>query len=219
MCSAVRVAGSDLRIIPTSPIEGQNVRVIVEVTNSGVEDTIFPASLWVDESLEDSEALAVAAGETEQISFILRNRVGKHRIRVDRLLGEFEVRPSVRLLEQPPLEFSTPVPSAATAPTPTATATALATPAPPTPVAKVAPQPTATARPLPTATTIAVETALHQAPAPPSQPQVESGAPSGIDEGGGINRATIIILIVVGIAVLAGIAAVARGLRVRKLEV
>ena len=146
---------SDLRIIPTSPIEGQDVRVMATVSNNGAEDAVFPASLWVDDSLEDSEVLPVAAGASEQISFKLQKRVGKHEVRIDRLLGEFEVRPSVRLLERPPVEFSTPAPRAATAPTPTATASAVPTPAPPTPISTAVPRPTATAKPLPTATSVA----------------------------------------------------------------
>ena len=76
---------SDLRVIPTSPIEGQDVRVIVTVMNIGVEDAVFPASLWVDNLLEDSETILVKTGESAEVTFKIGKRVGKHRIRIDRL--------------------------------------------------------------------------------------------------------------------------------------
>ena len=121
----------------------------------------------------------------------------------------------------------TPAPTATSVPTmvpsPTASAIATSTPLPATAtavvVAQAAPMPVPTATPQPTATSVPPAPAVPAAPALPSQPPAEPEAPPVVEETGGIGTATIVILAVVGIAVLAVVAVVGQGLWSRRRQV
>ena len=107
-------------------------------------------------------------------------------------------------------------------PSPTAVTVATSTPVPVTPTAIVVAQavatPIPTSTPQPTATSAPPEPALPAASAPPSAPPTQPEAPPIVEEPGGIGATTLVILIVVGIAVLSGVAVVGQGLRVRRRQ-
>ncbi|MCH8108335.1 MAG: hypothetical protein IIB30_08290 [Chloroflexi bacterium] len=107
-------------------------------------------------------------------------------------------------------------------PSPTAVAVETSTPVPAAPtavvVAQARPTPQPTATPRPTATALPPAPAVPAAPAPPSQPPTQPEAPPVVEESGGIGTTTLVILIVVGIAVLAGVGVVGRGLRSRRQQ-
>ena len=139
-------------------------------------------------------------------------------------------KPQVTEATATPVSTTTPAPEPATtavpvtAPAPTAglvVTSAPATAATPTAivVAQAEPTPVATSVSEPTTTTVPLAPAIPAAPAPPSQPSAEPPEPPPLAEvPGGIGTTTIVILIIVGIAVLAGIGVVAQNLIVRRRE-
>ncbi len=125
-----------------------------------------------------------------------------------------------------PTPMATSVPKAVPTPTagavvtltqvPAISATAAVAQATATPAPTSTPQPTAT--PEPTAIAAPPAPAVPAAPAPPSRPPAEPQTAPVVQQPGGMGATTIVILIIVGTAVLAGIAAVAQGIRARKRE-
>jgi len=55
------------------------------VTNLGSELAIFPATLWIDSTIEDSEAFLVPAAGTSELAFTITMAAGSYELRVDRL--------------------------------------------------------------------------------------------------------------------------------------
>ena len=194
---AVQVTGLD--VMPEVPAANLDIVVSAEATNRGAVSVSYPASLWIDDTIEAMQVLDLTAGAAEPFTFTLRKPVGTYRARVDRLLKRFNVFPDVSpsptpepaLTPTPTLAaVPTPAPESDT-PTPTAPPTASPTPgaAPPivTPTASptatptsrptVAVTPTATATPTPTATL--VPAAAQVATAEPTfTPTPTSAAPT-----------------------------------------
>ncbi|MCI0790996.1 MAG: PGF-pre-PGF domain-containing protein, partial [Chloroflexi bacterium] len=146
---------SNLTVDPSEPTAGQAINVHADVANIGMEPATFPASLWIDGTIEDSEAFLVSAGQTAELAFTIVLPAGSYQLRVDRLLRQLEVGPE-------PEAVVTPRPS----PTPTRTATPTATPTPTT-----TPPPLALARSEPSPTPLAPPpTPLTEVAASPSPP-------------------------------------------------
>ncbi|MCH8825530.1 MAG: S8 family serine peptidase [Chloroflexi bacterium] len=146
---------SNLTVDPSEPIAGQAINIHADVANIGLEPATFPASLWIDGTIEDSEAFLVSAGQTAELAFTIVLPAGSYQLRVDRLLRQLEVGPE-------PEAVVTPRPS----PTPTRTATPTATPTPTT-----TPPPLALARSEPSPTPLAPSpTPLTEVAASPSPP-------------------------------------------------
>lgn len=192
---------ADLQISPAIAVEGADVTITADVTNTGTTDETFPINLSVNDVVDDTVSIAVAAGATETITFTTAQSLGTYEVRVDRLFGNFTVEaqvatpvpPQPTATPVPPQPTPTPVPprpTATTAPAPAPTATT----APPRPTATTAPAPAPTATtapaPAPTATT---------APAP--APTI--AAPPEDDDDG--NLGLIIGIIIVVVVIVGGI--------------
>ncbi|MCI0441545.1 MAG: PGF-pre-PGF domain-containing protein, partial [Chloroflexi bacterium] len=110
--SPFRVSG--LAVSPPSPVEGEDIAIRATVENTGASRAVYPANLWVDGTIEDSNVVAVDAGSTAQLDFTLRRPAGAYSIRIDRLFADVAVSPAAQ--------------EATPTPTPTAVALAALTP-------------------------------------------------------------------------------------------
>ena len=186
-------AVADLSINPGLPVDGEEITITARVRNTGSVGAVYPANLWINDIIEESQIVVVGPGQTVPINFTIRKPQGSYSIRIERLTGQVRVGAA-------PLPTATPTPpqlEATVQPTPTpstsvsATSTSVQTPPTPTatPVTQVSGQATAisavttdtpTSTPVPTAT-------------PP---------PTAVEEGGGSSVAAIIGVLVGVIAVI-----------------
>ncbi|MCH8109834.1 MAG: PGF-pre-PGF domain-containing protein [Chloroflexi bacterium] len=202
---------TDLSITPSLAFSGQDVTVSVMVRNTSATTQVYPASLWIDSTVELAQSVTLEAGEEPQkVSFIARrDAAGTYQVRVDRLLGEFTVGqappPTPPPATSTPTPTATPAVSGVTTPVVPTTPTPTPTTAPPTPTATATPIP----MPTPTATPISVpvpgiggavtpiaETTSIAAP-------VITPTPVPIDGGGGLG-AGLLAAIIVGVVVAIG---------------
>ena len=137
----------ELVISPGRIKEGETVTVSVQVKNTSLEAGEYNAALYLNKLLSESRAVSVGPGETVPVSFTIQPKAGSYEVRVDRLIGSFDVE------AVPPTP--TPVPATAT----------------PTPL----PTPMPTETPEPTATLPAV--AAAQTPAAPAVGQTPTATP------------------------------------------
>ena len=187
---------SSLTITPAEPFAGQDINISVNVTNTGASAAVYPANLWIDDMIEESQVVALEAGEADVVIFTTsRENIGDYSIRVERLTDEFSVSPSA---EGPTATAVPPAPTAmAVPPAPTATATPITVAPTATPVSSITtPMPTATAvPPAPTATVVTVvslatPTATAVPPGPTATVIIATLGPTAtavpaISEGGG----------------------------------
>ena len=156
----------DLVITPSPAKAGDEIVISATVTNAGRTKAVYPATLWIDDTVETARSVPIGAGETAVVEFSISRPEGAYKVRIDRLLGDIFV-------------GAAPPPS----PTPTMTAVAplrpspTATPEPsPTPSPSPAPErPTPTPEPpSPTATPEPIAARLAPTPVPPAAPAPEA---------------------------------------------
>jgi hypothetical protein len=143
---------TDLVIRQPMTVEGEPLAIQATVSNLTQKDLTYPSALWLNGEVEDSEDFAVPAGGSTTILYIVTKKAGSYEVRIDRLIGSFEVRAPT------PTPTSTPTSTPTLTPVPVAP-TATATPVPPG-------IPTATATPVPVAPT-ATATPIPPAPGAP----------------------------------------------------
>lgn len=188
---------TELSIAPSPASPGEDVTVSVRVHNTGATTQVYPASLWIDSTVESAQSVTLEAGETRVVSFTTqRDAQGTYQVRVERLLGEFTVG------QAPP-----PTPTATATPTPTPTVPPVAggvtpiVPTPtPTPTTTPIPTPTATPPPAPVPGVVATVTPVAEATAIVAP--VFTPTPVSIDDGG--LGAGLIAAIIVGAVVAIG---------------
>ena len=175
---------SELKIRPLIPTEGKQVTISAKVSNLTSTDQVYPANVWIDNTVEESKVLSIAANGSDTVTFNLNKPVGKYDVRIEQLLGSFSVGsaptptkvPAVIAVKETPVKKeeiaapATAVPPTAT-PRPSAPATAVpptATPKPAPVTAPTAIAPTATPKTAPTAAppTAVPATATPKPPAP-----------------------------------------------------
>ncbi len=174
-------AVTNLQISPATAALGEQVTIRALVTNTGDDALVYPASLWIDDTIELSKTVNVAPSSSVEFEFVVAKQIGSYDVRVERLLGSFNVQapptPTPTFTSTPTVT-ATPAPSTATPVSPTATpAPPTATPVPPTatpvpptatptapPTATPAAPPTATATTPPTATATTPPTATATTP-------------------------------------------------------
>lgn len=189
--------------VPSVAAPGQDVTVSARVRNLSNSRAVYPASLWVDRSIEAVQAVVLEGGETRTVSFTLqRSEMKTYRVRMERLLGEFAV--GTQPLTPTPTPTPTVTPTSTQTATPTSTPARALTPAPPaatlTPTAPaLAPtaQPqaqAATATPVPP-TPLATATVAAPAPQPTATPTPQSGGGIGVG---------LIVGVIVGLVVAGG---------------
>ena len=185
---------SNLVVSPSAPLSGEPFTVSVSVTNTGATRAAYPGSVWLNGTVEAALAVALDAGESRRVEFILAKSTGVYELRVDRSLANLIVgAPAPTATPEP---GATAVPATATPvptvePAPTATATAVPPPPPPaTPTATATvPPPEPTASPVPTSEPAPVAAATST-PAP----VVEAVATTTEEESGGGPPLAAIIL-------------------------
>jgi hypothetical protein len=197
---------ADLRVSPVLALSGEEVTISARVRNKSSRTAVYPANLWLNDTIEETRAVTIGAGETANVSFNVTKQPGDYRVRVERTLGEFSVSgqpaptatPGPASPTEAPQPTSTPVPATAV---PTRVVEPTSTPVPASPPPGVMASPTvvvaATGSPEPSAT-----------PPPTVAPQTPSATPTIAlptqpEEEGGIGVGAI-IGIVAGIIVVLG---------------
>ncbi|MFA4835136.1 MAG: helical backbone metal receptor [Dehalococcoidia bacterium] len=83
---------SDLTITPGKAVTGEKVIIAAEVTNLTDEAQTYPASLWINQTVEQARDVEVPAGGKARVSFTMTKlNAGEYQVRIDRLMGSFEV--------------------------------------------------------------------------------------------------------------------------------
>lgn len=188
---------NDLAVSPATSLDKEPFIVSVNVTNTGASSAVFPASLWLNDTVEAATTVAIEAGATSRVEFSLSKPTGVYQLRVDRSVMNL-------IVGVPPLlPAPTPV-SAAPPPEPTATPVPSGEPVPTaTPIPPVATTPTA-APPVAEATATPVPAGESSPPAPTAtsmlRPPEEVATTTVAEaEGGGPAIATIILAVLAGI--------------------
>ena len=149
-----------LGVFPPQPRANEDIIISARVTNNSNQPAVYPAYLWLNDSIDETQVISLLPGETLPIRFNKLRPEGQFKIRVDRLFGDFTVGavptplPAITPTATPtpvPREEGpppTPEPTATRTPTPTATRV----PPTPRPTATLRPGETPTVTPTPTAT-------------------------------------------------------------------
>jgi PGF-pre-PGF domain-containing protein len=157
-----------LKIEPAAGVVGEDVTISAKVTNIGSSLVVYPARLWLNDTIEATQVIPVPAGDTVDVEFTITKPEGFYSVRIERLLGDLVVG-TPPTPTPTPTATATPVPTAtATTPVPTATATTpVSTATATTPVSTATattPVSTATATPVPAATATPVSIATATTP-------------------------------------------------------
>ena len=188
---------TDLAVSPTTPLDKEPFTVSVSVTNTGASSAVFPASVWLNDTVEAAKTVAIEAGATSRVEFSLSKPTGVYQLRVDRsvmnlIVGVPPLLPTPAPVSAgPPLEpTETPVPSGEPVPT--------STPIPPVAPTHTAVPPVAeaTATPEPTSEPSPPAPAATSTPQPPEKVATTTVAEA---EGGGPAVAAIILAVLAGI--------------------
>ena len=91
-----------LEIVPEAPHAVEEVTISASVTNNGAERAVYPADLWVNKSIEDSQPVTLDPGEQARFSFTIVKPEGEYGVRVERELGSFTVAPAEPTVATPP---------------------------------------------------------------------------------------------------------------------
>jgi len=84
---------SDLTITPGEARTGEKVTIAAEVTNLTDEVQTYPASLWINQTVEQARDVEVPAGGKASVSFsVTESSTGEYQVRIDRLMGSFTVK-------------------------------------------------------------------------------------------------------------------------------
>ncbi|MBT8172191.1 hypothetical protein KJN74_04910, partial [Candidatus Bathyarchaeota archaeon] len=83
---------SDLTINPTSVLVDEIVEISVKVTNVGEETGNYDAKLILDDVLIQIKTVSLPGGATEIVEFqISQNNVGEHNVKIDNIIGSFNI--------------------------------------------------------------------------------------------------------------------------------
>lgn len=77
--------------VPATGKVGEPVNITFDVSNLSGADAIYPATLWVNGTIESGKNVALKTGETRQVTLTaVRSTEGTFDVRVDRLTGTFK---------------------------------------------------------------------------------------------------------------------------------
>ncbi len=83
---------TNLVINPTEAEIGEAVTISADVTNFSDEAATYVATLWIDSTIEAGQGITMEAGETESVVFtVTRAAEGSYEVRLDRLIGSFNI--------------------------------------------------------------------------------------------------------------------------------
>ena len=201
-----------IRTFPPAPRADQDVIISSTVTNMSSQPAIYPASLWVNNVIDENRFLKLDPGETAPLRFNKIRPAGEFFLRVERQFLDLSVTAAPTATPTPlptprPGETVSPTPTRTPTPTPTPTATPIPpivlgapmpTPTPtPTPTA-LPPTPTPTASPVPpTATPTA--TTVPEVPPTATPSPTPTPTPTPEDGGGAIIVIVVVLIVVIGI--------------------
>ncbi|MFC2019367.1 cohesin domain-containing protein [Chloroflexota bacterium] len=101
---------SDLLIFPSEVAIGEKVTVSAVITNSGTSGGQYESTLNIDEKVEATRTVEVAAGASKQITFTVSRAVaGSYTVNIDRLSDTFAVKANPPLI--PPSAPAEPAPA------------------------------------------------------------------------------------------------------------
>ena len=186
-----------LRITPAAPKAEIDVTISADVTNNGSSAAVYPANLWINDTIEQTQTIQVGAGQTETVEFTINKPAGSYDIRVERLLGQLVVGvpPATPVPVVVTVADAAATPTATPTPAPTATTVAIATRVPTATPVPATPAPTATAPAVPSPTVVPALVA----PTPTATP-----IPKEEEEDGGAGAVVIIIIVLVILAAIGG---------------
>jgi PGF-pre-PGF domain-containing protein len=158
---------SALQVSPSTAQAGHELTVSALFTNLGASRAVYPAQLWINDTIDVARTVTLQPGETQVVTFTTsRDEPGEYEVRVERQFGAFTV--IAQQATATPRPTSTPPPSPTPAPPTPAAVLALPTQAPAA-AATPTPQPApaaAVAMPTPTpAPVVAVQTPETPPPA------------------------------------------------------
>ena len=81
----------DLVITPPSADADEEVLISARITNTSQAKAVFPASLWINDTVEAVQSIPIGAGETALVEFSTTRPEGLYKVRIDRLLGDLTV--------------------------------------------------------------------------------------------------------------------------------
>ena len=197
---------SDLVIAPSAPHADDQILVSVAITNTGEAIAVYPATLWINGTIEAAQSIPIGAGETALVEFRTSRPEGTYRVRLDRLMGDLTVG-AASLSSPTPTVTVTPTLKPSPTPTPEASSTPLAFPAAPTrtptpePLGARLPSPGGTAAP-PEPTSVAPQPLTQEAGPIPEASATRYSAP-----GRGLSGAAIAAAVVGGLGFVALIGA------------
>ena len=195
----------ELAIRPSLPKADQDMVISAKVTNTSQASAFYPATLWIDNTVEAAQSIAIGAGETALVEFTLRRPEGSYGVRIDRLLTTLLVGAAPTPSPTPTTTTTpTPPPPPPPSPTPTVRPPATAIPAPtlapkPSPTPAAVAQAPAVLSPTPTPLPTPTATALPTATPTPTPPKVEQS---------GVGATAIVASILGAVAVVVVVALV-----------
>lgn len=100
--SDIAITGSDepttesfdvgsLTISPVAPRSDEPITIGATVTNISAQSTTYSASLWIDSVIEETQTIALDAGQSVPFQFTISKTPGTYDVRVGRALGSFAV--------------------------------------------------------------------------------------------------------------------------------
>ncbi|MFH1775171.1 MAG: CARDB domain-containing protein, partial [Chloroflexota bacterium] len=106
---------TDLLILPPEVVIDEKVIISAVITNSGASGGQYEATLNIDEKVEATRTVEVAAGASKQITFTVSRAVaGSYTVNIDRLSDTFAVKAKPPLIPlSPPAEPAPAEPSTA----------------------------------------------------------------------------------------------------------
>ena len=175
----------DLVITPPSADADEEVLISARITNTSQAKAVFPASLWINDTVEAVQSIPIGAGETALVEFSTTRPEGLYKVRIDRLLGDLTVGQAP---PPSPTPTMTAVPTSRPSPTPTPE---LLPATPSTPAPK-----TVTPAPTQEAEVVAVAVAVAVAEASPTPEAAPGSGVSGAGTADAVVGGLIVVLLI-----------------------
>ena len=83
---------SALSIIPQEVVSGDTINITADISNQATETRNYTATLWVNQTIEQTQKVTVPPGEAISVTFSLtKHEAGEYQVRIDRLTSTFTV--------------------------------------------------------------------------------------------------------------------------------
>lgn len=85
----IRFQVSELTVSPAQAREGEEITIQASVRNVSAEERTFQANLWLNNTIEATQAVVLGARESQTVTFTVTGDTGTTEVRIDRLLDSF----------------------------------------------------------------------------------------------------------------------------------